>query len=197
MPDADTNPESPPPAPVGLAGTVIRTAVAVVATGAAFAATFAVLLSQPPGYGGWRWSALPGVVELATVAVLAGTGLLYVMLRVGGMGRCLTCQRVIPVFWGAAYCPRDEAWVARMGEVVRVQYAWLSLYRKHGVQRVADMVTEMGERRVLALGLGDDLPDVVPVSEAEARRRLFGSGGYHYSDGLRPATGTTYQGSQR
>lgn len=166
----------------GLPGTIARTAAGVAATAAALSA--------------WLWLLFTGHFWLATTEGLTAgiPTLLYVMMRAGGMGRCLACWRVIPALWGGAYCAADMEWLGRLDTAAGDVIAWSRLVGMHGPDRVAQLVTSYGVdtvNRIAHDGAGAIPPG--PAEQEQQERRAFL--GYP----PQPTQGTTYgtPGGQR
>lgn len=146
----------PPP---GLPGTIARTAISLTFTAAALAAWLWVLM----------FTRLPWYAATATGAAVL-LGLLYSMIRIGGMGRCLACGRVIPALWGSAsYCRADATRVDRLAGQAHQVTAMLRLIGLHGPEAVQALVERYGQgivNRVALHGVG-----ALPESASERERR--------------------------
>jgi hypothetical protein len=174
-----------PAARPALAATVVRTVAALILAAAAFSALFAQLAYPVAPWPHHAW------VTVIAAGVVGGFALLYAMIRIGGMGTCTACGVIIPALWGGSYCAIHEDRLSGLAKRMHITHAWIRLYLRHGVDRVNDMIDEMGRATVLAHEMG------IPVvgmgyddeSEAAARQAMTGSAGYFYTRDGHPVPG--------
>jgi hypothetical protein len=150
--------------PPGIPGTIVRTTLSLIFTAAALA--------------GWLWLLFAGQYWAANAEGLTAVvlGLLYTLMRVGGMGRCSACKRVVPALWGGSYCRSCEGWVRSVDRGWQTIQAWAQLVGMHGKDRVDQLVAQYGQTTVLRMamhGVGS-LPESVSAQERRELREFLG-----------------------
>lgn len=166
-----------------MVGTIVRTTMALTVAAAALSTAYTQMAWPVAPIPAHSW------VTIVPDAALGGVALLYSMMRIGGMGTCITCGALIPALWGGSYCETHEGWSERLIWPLRIIEAWSRLVALHGPDRVRAMVDELGADAVLSHQLGGIPLHARGVSEAAARRLITGSSGYHYTRDGHPRPG--------